>query len=175
MMLALMIRVKFVNQMRRHLGPDREWREKNRARYVLTNSANTIGSVSRPRCLEMFTSVVSAQVHHMRMFEKVSDGGYRIRHLRRLVTGVLQESAVKFEALRTQTLMEYQSLQHIYTRMQSSKTKKAHAIKNQAVLNCFEASDERLTQFLQQFCEKLAVDYLLDYYLRSIYELQKDM
>jgi len=29
--------------------------------------------------------------------------------------------------------------------MQSSKTKKTHAIKNQAVLNGFEASDERLT------------------------------
>ena len=66
-------------------------------------------------------------------------------------------------------------MQHIYTRMQSSKTKKAHAVKNQAVLNCFEASDERLTQFLQQLCEKLAVDYMLDYYLRSTYELQKDI
>ena len=61
------------------------------------------------------------------------------------------------------------------SKSKSSKTKKTHAIKNQAVLNCFEASDERLTQFLQQFCEKLAVEYMLDYYLRSTYELQKDI
>lgn len=99
-MLASQIRVKFLNQMRRHLGPDCETREKNRARYVLTSSANTIDSIIRPRCLEMFTSVVSAQAHHMRMFEKVADGGYSIRHLKRLVTGVLRESSINFAALR---------------------------------------------------------------------------
>ena len=75
--------------MRRHLGPDCKTREKNRARYVLTSSAKTIDSIVRPRCLEIFTSVVSAQAHHMRMFKKVSDGGYRIRHVRRLVVGAL--------------------------------------------------------------------------------------
>jgi hypothetical protein len=100
LMLASAIRVKFVNQLRRHLGPDCATREKNRARHVLTSSAITIGSGIRPRCLEMFTSIVSAQAHHMRMFAKVSDGGYRIRHLKSLVTGVLRESSINFEALR---------------------------------------------------------------------------
>jgi hypothetical protein len=99
-MLASQIRVKFLNQMRRRLGPDCATREKNRARHVLTSSANTIGSIIRPRCLAMFTSVVRAQAHHMRMFEKVADGGYRIKHLKRLVTGVLRESSINFAALR---------------------------------------------------------------------------